>query len=226
MKKHTVHSSRWIMMLFTVCLIGLMSLSAAAAAKTTVKSGLQKESGKYYYYVKGVKIRNKWKSIKEGKKTWRYYFGKTGAAYTASVPDENYTYNVKVYTIGKKKYGFDTEGHMVTGLQLVKKLNSAGKTKKQTLYYFTSKGIYKEVKTKKIRKLLKHGMKSSSFITDLKKLAGKATKIKRFKDSCNAPDGNNPEWRDVSIYYGGLEIVAVYHVTTGEYFVDYYWPCK
>ena len=60
----------------------------------------------------------------------------------------------------------------------------------------------------------------------LKKLAGKPVKVKRFKDTCNAPDGNDNEWRDVSIYYGGFEIIAVYHVTTGEYYVDFYWPCS
>ena len=115
---------------------------------------------------------------------------------------------------------------MVTGLQLCQKLDGNGKTKAVSLYYFNSKGVFKDAKTKKIRKLLKQGMKSGSFIKDLKKLAGKPRKVKRFKDTCNAPDGNDNEWRDVSIYYGGFEIIAVYHVTTGEYYVDFYWPCS
>lgn len=74
-------------------LFAILTLSAGAAtvqadeqpeteleteAETEVLEGLQKEGKKYYFYSKGEKITNKWKTI--GKKT--YYFGEDGAAIT------------------------------------------------------------------------------------------------------------------------------------------------
>ena len=47
----------------------------------------KKEGGQYYYYVKGKKVKNTWKTVTvanktTGKKmTYRYYFSNTGKAY-------------------------------------------------------------------------------------------------------------------------------------------------
>ena len=58
------------------------------------RQGLVKEKGKYYYYVinkngQSEKVTNKWKTVKVTKKgkiySYRYYFGKNGAAYSGSV---------------------------------------------------------------------------------------------------------------------------------------------
>lgn len=58
---------------------------AASVEAATVKSGLKKENGKYYYYVKGEKVKNAWKTVKKTSGTTtvtnRYYFGSDGSAY-------------------------------------------------------------------------------------------------------------------------------------------------
>ena len=66
-------------------LIAVQTVQAASTAKAAkVKNGLKKEGGQYYYYVKGKKVKNTWKTVTvanktTGKKmTYRYYFSNTG----------------------------------------------------------------------------------------------------------------------------------------------------
>ena len=76
----------------------------------TAKSGLKKENGKYYYYVKGRKLKNKWKVLKRSGKYYRYYFGKDGAAYAGK---KGYDGNIhKVAKIDGSYYGFDRLGQI------------------------------------------------------------------------------------------------------------------
>ncbi len=76
----------------------------------TVKKGLKKEKGNYYFYQKGKKVKKQWKTIK--KKT--YYFKNNGAA------------AIGWNKIGRKAYYFNDNGVMakgkkVNGVQLNKK---------------------------------------------------------------------------------------------------------
>lgn len=88
---------KWIKILAMVLCLMLVQLpvlepvttlqTVQAATTKTVKNGLKKENGQYYYYVKGKKVKNAWKTVtvtnsKTHKKTsYRYYFTGTGRAY-------------------------------------------------------------------------------------------------------------------------------------------------
>lgn len=90
-------------------------LQAAAAAGTAVsaavKKGLKIEKGKRYYYVNGVKLKNRWKNIG----TSKYYFGADGAAKTGW------------YSIGSKSYYFNSRG--ILQAKFTKKMDKALLTK-------------------------------------------------------------------------------------------------
>ncbi|MCD8336643.1 MAG: hypothetical protein LUD18_05080 [Lachnospiraceae bacterium] len=140
--------------------LGGTSITAQAATK----NGLVKKNGKYYYYKNGVKLKNTWKTVTKtsssGKTTTnRYYFGSNGAAVMATTTMDC-TYNIKLKTINGKKYGFDTKARLVSGTYVNEE---TGK-----LYYFSSKGVYKEAKTKKLRAAAKRG----SDLAKLVKLLG------------------------------------------------------
>ena len=103
-------------------LIAVQTVQAASTAKAAkVKNGLKKEGGQYYYYVKGKKVKNTWKTVTvanktTGKKmTYRYYFSNTGKAYKGGTFfGENY---LLVKKIGGKYYGFNRYAQMVKGVQ-------------------------------------------------------------------------------------------------------------
>ena len=51
-------------------LIAVQTVQAASTAKAAkVKNGLKKEGGQYYYYVKGKKVKNTWKTVTVANKT-------------------------------------------------------------------------------------------------------------------------------------------------------------
>lgn len=64
-----------------------------------------------------ARIKNKWKNVKDAKtkKTYRYYFGKDGAAYAGS-KDMFGRKKLAVKKIGGKQYGFDTNARMIKGV--------------------------------------------------------------------------------------------------------------
>ena len=210
-------------LLFAILTISVLTGSVVMA------DGLKKENGKLYYYKNGQPIKNKWKTVKKHK----YYFGKDGAAYQAPMPKDK-TVNVNKYKIKGKYYGFDTNGYLVTGLKPHQTLKKDGRTKSVTLYWFSSKGIYNKTKSKAILKLLKEGFHNGQFLDDLKQKAGKPRKVLIDDISCNQrpdathldDDGDTRRWKDITIEYKGLLIVAVYYIPTDEYFVDYYVPLK
>ena len=162
--------------------VSVVSVNAAEttqttqSGQTTVKKGLVKEKGKYYFYeVKedgtSARIKNKWKNVKDAKtkKTYRYYFGKDGAAYAGS-KDMFGRKKLAVKKIGGKQYGFDTNARMIKGVA-ASYLDSGEK-----LYAFNSKtGVYDVAKTKKIRKAYGYEKKAAP----LKKLLGKPKKIQK-----------------------------------------------
>ena len=116
---------KWMKVLAVVlCLCFLQTpvmegVTSVTEVQAAVKKGLKKEKGKYYYYVRGRKVKNTWKSVKiknkktHKKVTYRFYFGKNGAAYKGgSKWGEPY---LAIKTIKGKKYGFDKYSHMVKG---------------------------------------------------------------------------------------------------------------
>lgn len=174
-------SAKIILTVFCLLFVSVYAVSVNAADTTqfgqaTVKKGLVKEKGKYYFYeVKedgtSVRIKNKWKNVKDAKtkKTYRYYFGKDGAAYAGS-KDMFGRKKLAVKKIGGKQYGFDTNARMIKGVA-ASYLDSGEK-----LYAFNSKtGVYDVAKTKKIRKAYGYEKKAAP----LKKLLGKPKKIQK-----------------------------------------------
>lgn len=154
---------KWIKILAVVlCLCFLQtpvmeSVTSVTEVQAAVKKGLKKEKGKYYYYSKGKKVKNTWKSIKVKNKrtkktvTYRYYFGKNGAAYQGgSKWGEPY---LSVKTIKGQKYGFDKNARMVKGDYV----------SKGSFWCFNSKnGRYDAKRTQRLRSVSKEHSSAAS----------------------------------------------------------------
>lgn len=94
--------------------VSVLQNPVEASAKAVAKKGLKKESGKFYFYEKGKKVKNKWVTV--GKK--KYYFKKDGSA------------AIGWNKIGKKAYYFDDKAVMVKNKTIHKvKLNAKGEAK-------------------------------------------------------------------------------------------------
>lgn len=130
------------------------TVQAASTSKTaaTVKNGLKKEGGEYYYYVKGKKVKNTWKSVTvtnkiTGKKvTYRYYFSNTGKAYKGGTFfGESY---LLVKKIGGKFYGFNQYAQMVKGVYY----SAYGQSRAGFYAFNTKTGVYDAGTSRRLRK--------------------------------------------------------------------------
>lgn len=189
------------LMMVQVPAVSLTAPETVQAA--TVKNGLKKENGKYYYYKQGKKLKNTWRTVptKVGTKkyNYRYYFGKTGAAYAASPTYNKFTYNVVIKTIGGKKYGFDTKGRMVKGYYV------NGTTYK--FYAFNTKtGVYDPKRTAALQKASVPVKGKFVDARTLRKYIGKPLKQKVYGTSCYIPGG-----KDIELTY------KYYIVSLGRY---------
>lgn len=160
------------------------AFTVTTQAATAVKSGLKKENGKYYYYYKGKKLKNRWKSTKSGK----YYFSKTGAAYAGKDYYGEEKFAIK--TIDGKQYGFGKDAKMLKGTQVG--YSSSG----YKFYVFSSKGVYNKTKSAKLNKAAKYGKSWST----LRKLLGKPSKSKTV-DGCYGDGG-----QDYIYYYKNFTV--------------------
>lgn len=120
-----------LLLMLVLCLsMGTIVSQAATTTKTTSTAklnGLKKDAktGKYYYYVNGVKLKNSWKTI--NKKT--YYFGSDGAAkqstwYTLKVGSKYWAFYFNRYGVKDARYS------KVVDSSLVKKMDAIIKTRK------------------------------------------------------------------------------------------------
>ena len=113
--------------------------------KKPVLNGLVRKNGKTFYYKSGKKITDRFKTV-DG---YKYYFGKSGKAYTGKRKvNENYYYFSKTgkmkkgwITIDKNKYYFSKKsGKMFTGKRNIS----------HYLCYFSEKGVlYRKIDKKK-----------------------------------------------------------------------------
>ena len=143
---------------------GSNAVSVAASSSAVKKNGIRTEGGKKYLYVNGVKKKNCWD------KTKTYYFGKNGSAYKAPKA-MGCKKNVKVFKIGKKKYGFDRNGCKVkTGVYA---------NEKGTPYYF-KKGVLVEKKSAQLKKACKYKANGKT----IRKLMGKKPSKTTTSSSC------------------------------------------
>ncbi len=104
-------------MMLTSVPAAVQAASVQSVQTATVKNGLRKENGKYYYYVKGKKLLSSWKTITQSGVAYRYYFGANGAAY-AGTRVNNQNRNI-LRKIGNYQYAFDYKGHMLKGVQTI-----------------------------------------------------------------------------------------------------------
>ena len=98
------------------------AVKAVASSENTLqnaarKKGFKYESGKFYYYVNGVKLKNRWRWVKWYGKTYKAYFGPTGAAYAGTRQYGALVPAVK--RISGAYYGFDRVGAMLKGTYVV-----------------------------------------------------------------------------------------------------------
>lgn len=183
-------------MLLLMLLVAAPVVSAATQPVTVeaaTKTKLKKVKGKYYAYEKGKKVCNKWRTIKVGKKKYRFYFDKKGRAYQADKYAMGKT-GVIVKKIKGKYYGFDYQGHMVKGLRG----GFISLYKGSDLYFFNSKGVYDKKKTAVYR----NASKPNTNAAQIKKLLGKYKKVTVNTNSCFG-DG---EGSDVIYTYDNVEL--------------------
>lgn len=197
---------KWMKVLAVVlCLCFLQTpvmegVTSVTEVQAAVKKGLKKEKGKYYYYVRGRKVKNTWKSVKiknkktHKKVTYRFYFGKNGAAYKGgSKWGESY---LTIKTIKGKKYGFDKYSHMVKGDYV-----SKGK-----FWCFNSKtGKYDAKRTQKLRSV----SKEHSSATALFALIG--SPLKR-----TAVDGCYGDGQEYQLDYANYRVGTFVSRATGQ----------
>ena len=176
-----------------------------AAVKT-----LKTIDGKKYYFDKnGAALKKQFKKLKDGKKKYKFYFGKDGAAYTAK--EDPYAVTMKAFKIGKKYYGFDENAHMVTGLWVV------NGTKKDKVYAFGKDGVCSQKVSKTLTKLAKMGRQSKKMYNEVLKKFGKPKKIRK-SDGCNAfAGGKEKDYKDYNFMYPHLEVSISQYTKTGVY---------
>lgn len=166
-----------------------------------VKSGLKKEKGKYYFYVKGNKVKNTWRTIKvksNGKTiSYRYYFGKDGAAYMGKKVNG---VNVPIVRkVNGKYYAFGTSARMVKGIYVIN----------DKFWAFNSKtGVYEPGTSKQLRKASAYEKSAATLKLLLTKFIGKPGKSETL-DSCYG-DG-----KDMLYYYPNF-MVNTFKNTKGK----------
>lgn len=148
-------------MLFALCVPAAASVDVQTSTEEnveTVKNGLKKEGGKYYYYVNGKKVKRTWKKI-NGK---RYYFTSKYFAATGcfKVSGKLFVFRSNgqlaesskpaIINVGSSSYYVNKNGVAATGwLKIGKKLyyaGTAGKLMKNRTYQgitFTKTGAAK-----------------------------------------------------------------------------------
>lgn len=113
--------------------------------EATVKQGLKKENGKYYYYSNGKAVKNTWKTVNGN----RYYFNSKGYAvtYSAKIDGKLYVFKTNgqlvkpsktsIVKVGNYSYYVNKSGIASTGWLIINK----------KLYYADSKGRFYKNKT-------------------------------------------------------------------------------
>jgi hypothetical protein len=188
--KYLNNKKRWLRFLLLILCLMFVQLPAiggtsvpARVEAATVKKGLKKEGGKYYYYQNGKKVKNTWKTVKTTKNgktvSYKYYFGSNGAAYAGTKTDWDTTIAFK--KIGGKYYGFNASAQMVTGIYV----------SNDSFYVFNEKtGVYDASATKKLRAASKYQKNAAT----LRKLLGKPSRTE-------TTDGCYGDGEELILYY-------------------------
>ncbi len=157
-----------LMLLVTAPVVTAATQPVTVEAAAKKKTKLKKVKRQVLRLRKRKESCNKWRTIKVGKKKYRFYFDKKGRAYQANKAAMGKT-GVVVKKIKGKYYGFDYQGHMVKGLRG----GSTSAYSMPNLYFFNSKGVYDKKKTVMYR----NAAKINRNATQIKKLLGKYKKV-------------------------------------------------
>lgn len=171
------HKMPWLTGTILGLLVAFALAGMSVSARTTEKDGLVKtgveddyvKAYDYSWYQNGKKLVNAWKSVKQGGKKYKFYFGKNGIAIRAKATYDK-SYNVKVVKIGRKKYGFDADSHLVAkGIYV---------DSKSMIWVFKKNGVYDQSSTQKLRKAFQKGAagQSADLYERTKKQFGKPVK--------------------------------------------------
>ena len=127
-------------------------------------------NGKFYYYVNGVKLKNRWRWVKWYGKTYKAYFGPTGAAYAGTRQYGALVPAVK--RISGAYYGFDRVGAMLKGTYVVN----------NRFYVFSSQtGKLNTSISAKLRAACKYGESTATLKRILKNIGLKPLKVQRLE---------------------------------------------
>ena len=186
---------------------------------TGLKKIKDEDTFELYYLENGKALINAWQTVKEKTGKYKYYFGKNGKAYKADSISGMRTTKVKIKTISGKKYGFDENGHNVTGLW---------STENKLVYFNKKTGVYNAKASGKYQKAVKRGQQSAKMITNLKKVFGKPKKIKT-SASCNpfdmkpgqtASESMLKNYKGYNYMYKNIVISMTKNTQTGVYYMD------
>lgn len=199
-------------------LIVAMTLVMGFSAMAATKKGLVKKGKNFYFYKNnGKMLVNKWKTIREKGKKYKFYFGKNGKAYKADMPFDK-TYVVKVKKIDGTQYGFDTAAHMVKGGPYV--------DQKGRLWVFKKDGQYDAETTKALRNAVSFGEVGTDLKERIIAAFGEPVKEETY-DSCDKWNGTEEDkFTDILMYYSYFQIQLVKNEKTGEYKMNGFVPIE
>lgn len=173
-----------------------MECSAAAVKKT----GLVKEKGKLFYYQKGRKLKNKWKTIEIKGKRYTYYFSKDGSAYAGIVRYGDEIPAVK--KIGRYTYAFDKDGRCMKGIQVIR----------EKFYVFAGNGRYNVQKTSRLRQASVYKADADRLMRLLERYGARSKKVQYFPKGCHG------EGEDGLMYWDSFQ-VGIFKPTGGKAYV-------
>ena len=204
--------------LMTMLLTGFAG--AHTTAQAAARKGLVKSGGKYYFYKNGRKVTKAWKTIKQKKVKYKFYFNKKGVACQAKLPPDK-TYVVKLFKIGKKKYGFDTKAHRVKkGVYL---------DNKYRLTVFGNKGVYDAAATNALRAKFPKSRfgepKSRQLYNDLVSTFGKPLKEQHWAADCGGWNDKDT-FLEYALTFSYFEVSLFYNVNTEEFAINEFYSIK
>ena len=217
MKRLTLLRKTWLVFLFAF-LVQMVAFEGTSAVQAeAVQEGFEKKSGHCFYYQDGKKVTNTWKSLEADGGRYRFYFGKNGAAYQAKKLYKD-AYNVKLYKIERKQYGFDNYAHLAgPGIYL------------DSMYRFVvlgKGGVYDAKKSGKLRRQLRIYSDvrkvSKKMYNHVVSLLGKPVSVRR-SSSCD-PWNSKDKFTDVTLYYDHYEVLLIRNNRTKEYALSGYFP--
>ena len=186
---------------------------------TALKTFKDEDDFEVYYIENGKALCNSWKTAADKKGEFKFYFGSDGKAYKAERFAGMKTTKVILKTVEGAKYGFDENGHCVTGLWA---------TDNKLVFFNKKTGVYDAKASKKYQKAVKRKKTSKDMPKKLKKVFGKPTKIKS-SNSCNPFDikpgayfdsAMLKNYRGYNYYYKNIMISMTKNKKTGVYYMD------